>query len=190
MEVVFPISKLFKIDLSWFKLSSSVVVLYWGCLLLRSSSTEVSSTEKSSMMVVFPISKFFKIDLDSTRVDLPMLQSKFCWFQANKVVFHRGLLLLRSSSTEFVFRWARFPRRSSSTEVVFYCGYLPFEMVFHQGRLPLMSSSMEFVFPISKFFKIDLDSTRVDLPMLEIKFCSFPAISLLARVGGGGGNWN
>jgi hypothetical protein len=32
----------------------------------------------------------------------------------------------------------------------------------------------------------------VDLPMLESKFCSFPAISLLARVGwvGGGGNQN
>jgi hypothetical protein len=48
---------------------------------------------------------------------------------------------------------------------------------------------MEVVFPFPQIFKIDLDSTRVDLPMLQSKFCSFPAISLLARVGGGGGGW-
>ena len=48
---------------------------------------------------------------------------------------------------------------------------------------------MEVVFPFPQIFKIDLDSTRVDLPMFESKFRSFPAISLLARVGwkGGGG---
>ena len=45
---------------------------------------------------------------------------------------------------------------------------------------------MEVVFPFPQIFKIDLDSTRVDLPMLESKFRSFPAISLLARVGVGG----
>ena len=155
-EVVFHGGRLpyFQIIQNWFKLSSSVVVFHWGCLLLRSSSTEVSSTEVSSMEVVFPISKFFKIDLDSTRVDLPMLESKFCWFQANKVVFHWGRLPLRSSSTEvvfhrvrlplmlfstkFIFHWARLPRRSSSTEVVF-----------HWGRLPWRSSSL---FP--KFSKL------------------------------------
>ena len=49
---------------------------------------------------------------------------------------------------------------------------------------------MEVVFPFSKIFQINLDSTRVDLPMLESKFGSFPAISLLVRGWGwGGGGW-
>jgi hypothetical protein len=39
---------------------------------------------------------------------------------------------------------------------------------------------MEVVFPFYKILKIDLDTTRVDLPM------SFPAISLLVWVGVGG----
>ena len=47
--------------------------------------------------------------------------------------------------------------------------------MFHGGRLPFFQN-----------FQIDLDSTRVDLPMLESKFRSFPAISLLAQVGGFG----
>ena len=38
---------------------------------------------------------------------------------------------------------------------------------------------------ISKFSK--LIYTRVDLPMLKSKFCSFPAISLLVRMGVGVG---
>ena len=45
---------------------------------------------------------------------------------------------------------------------------------------------MEVVFHFFKIFKIDLDSTRLDLPMLESKFCSFSAISLLDRWGGWG----
>ena len=49
---------------------------------------------------------------------------------------------------------------------------------------------MEVVFYFSKIFKIDLDSTRVVLPMLESKFRSFPAISLPGGVGVGGGNSN
>jgi hypothetical protein len=48
-------------------------------------------------------------------------------------------------------------------------------------------SYIEVVFHVFKIFKIDLYSIRVDLPMLKSKFCSFPAISLLARVGGGVG---
>jgi hypothetical protein len=47
-------------------------------------------------------------------------------------------------------------------------------------------SSIEVVFHVLKNFKIYLYSIRVDLPMLKSKFCSFPAISLLALVGGWG----
>jgi hypothetical protein len=47
-------------------------------------------------------------------------------------------------------------------------------------------SSIKVVFHFFKSFKIDLYSIRVDLPLLKSKFFSFPAISLLARVGVGG----
>ena len=107
------------------------------------------------MEVVFPISKFFKIDLDSTREDLPKLESKFCWFQANKVVFHWGRLPLRLSSMEVIFPISKLFKIdlsclllwSSSTEVVFYW-----------GRLPLRSSSMEVVFPFPQINKFSIDS--------------------------------
>jgi hypothetical protein len=46
-----------------------------------------------------------------------------------------------------------------------------FIVVIHEGRLPFFQK-----FPIVFSF------TTVDLQMLEGKFCSFPAISLLARV--------
>ena len=93
----------------------------------------------------------FKIVLDSTRVNLQMLLSKFCWFQANKVVFHWGRLPLRSSSTEVVFHWGLLPLRLSSTEVIFHWGRLPLRLsstkvVFHWGCLPLRLSSTEVVF--------------------------------------------
>jgi hypothetical protein len=45
---------------------------------------------------------------------------------------------------------------------------------------------MEVVFHFSKIFKINLDSTSVDLPMLKSKFHSFPAITTNRGMGVGG----
>jgi hypothetical protein len=58
-------------------------------------------------------SKKIQIDLYSTRVDQPMLESKFCWFQANKVVFYWGRIPIRLSSTKVVFHWGYLQLRVS-----------------------------------------------------------------------------
>ena len=56
------------------------------------------------------------------------------------------------------------------------------EVVFHRGRLPWRLSAMEVVFhggrlPSIQNFPDCLSSIIVDLKLLEIKFCSFHAIS-------------
>ena len=62
--------------------------------------------------------------------------------------------------------------------------FCEFPVVFsYVGPLPFRSSSIEVVFHLFQFSKLVLSSTRVDLQMLESKFCSFAAISLLVRTG-------
>jgi hypothetical protein len=53
-------------------------------------------------------------------------------------------------------------------------GQWTMEVVFHGGRLPWRSSPMEVVFLLSEIFQ---SSIIVDLKLLEIKFCSFQAVS-------------
>ena len=123
----------------------------WGWAVPSSGSSWIDCW--ANIYVVFhAVFHLFKIVSDATRVDLQM----FCWFQANKLIFHWGSFPLRLSSTEVVFQLGCLPMRSpsteiSSTEVVFHWGSLPLrlssmEVVFHWGYFPLMSFSIEVVF--------------------------------------------
>ena len=81
---------------------------------------------------------------------------------------------------EAIFHLFKIVSDSTRVDQQMFCWFKAYKVIFHWGHLSLRSSSIEVVFHFFKIFKIDLYSTRVDLPMLKSKFCSFPAISLLA----------
>ena len=156
--------------------SSTEVVFYWGHLPLMSSSTEV--------------------------------------------IYYWDCLPLRLSSPEVVFHWGHLQLRLYSTEIVFQGGRLPFFQKFQNWfrfylsgptnvikQVLLISSNITTCLGGGGWVgvgegwgwvgEIEIKANpasswtwSLGWAMLESKFFSFPAISLPARVGVGGGNWN